>query len=68
MKSINILEEDYEKLISLLKLQKEIYGTEGVTTWSFDDLNDLQKIGTDIVEILNEYIETNHAEIIFDPN
>lgn len=68
MKSINILEKDYGKLINLLKLHKEIYGTEGVTTWSFDDLNDLQKIGTDIVEILNEYIETNHAEIIFDPN
>lgn len=66
MNTINITEKDYQKLQLLIKIHQDVYGTEGVTNWTFEDLNDLQKIGTQIVNILTPHLEINYAETILD--
>jgi hypothetical protein len=53
---LNISEKDYKKLLSLLKEHQEIYGVEGETMWTLEDLNNLQQIGKEIIDILNIYI------------
>jgi hypothetical protein len=66
MKTINITEKDYHKLLLLLKTYQEVYGIEGETIWSFADLNDLQEVGTQIVKLLIAHLEKDYAQIVLD--
>lgn len=66
MVQLNISEKNYEKLLLLFKEHENVYGVEGETTWTFEDLNNLQQIGTEIIHILKEYIKTDYAQTVLD--
>jgi hypothetical protein len=54
MKTIELSDAEYNKLISLAKQHDEIYKVEN---WSFADLDSLREIGTEFIEVLKEKIK-----------
>lgn len=61
MKQINLSEKDYKRLRRLLRYHEKMYGNEE-TAWSFQDLVDIQEIGTEIAGILTSYLKTKNAK------
>ncbi|WP_027003794.1 hypothetical protein [Hugenholtzia roseola] len=57
MKTINLSDEDFEKLTRLLSEHDELYGDENETVWSFDDVENLRQIGTEFISILSPYLK-----------
>ncbi len=57
MKTINLSDEDFEKLVKLSLEHGKIYGDENETVWSFDDLEGLRQIGTEFISILSVYLK-----------
>ncbi|MDP2820916.1 MAG: hypothetical protein Q8O39_01765 [bacterium] len=51
MKTIRVSEENFKEMQWLYKEFYEIYGYEGETVWSLDDLDELRKIGQEFMEI-----------------
>lgn len=57
MKTINLSDEDFEKLMKLISEHDEIYGDENETVWDFDDLENLRQIGTEVISLLSFYLK-----------
>jgi hypothetical protein len=57
MKTINLPDEVFEKLVKLSSEHDEIYGNENETVWSFEDLESLRQIGTEFISILSVYLK-----------
>lgn len=57
MKTINLSDEDFEKLIKLSLEHDKIYGDENETVWGFDDLENLRQIGTEVISLLSFYLK-----------
>lgn len=57
MKTINLSDKDFEKLVKLASEHDEIYGNENETVWDFDDLENLRQIGTEFISILSVYLK-----------
>jgi hypothetical protein len=55
MKTINLSDKDFEKLVQLSKDYQKIYGNEN-TTWNFQDVEDMRKIGEVFMEIVLEAV------------
>jgi hypothetical protein len=56
MKTINLSDEDFEKLVQLSAELDKIYGDEN-TTWNFDDVDDMRQVGTEFIWLLSKYLE-----------
>jgi hypothetical protein len=65
MIQLNISEQDYNKLLALFKEHEGIYGTEE-TVWDFEDVDNLQQIGSEVIGLLEKYIKTDYAETVLD--
>lgn len=57
MKTINLSDKDFEKLVQLSKEHDKIYGNENETVWNFDDVENLRQIGTEFIFLLSTYLE-----------
>ncbi len=57
MKTINLSDEDFEKLLHLSMEHDEIYGNENETVWNFDDVENLRQIGTEFISLLTTYLK-----------
>ncbi|MFN3315573.1 MAG: hypothetical protein ACK40K_02090 [Raineya sp.] len=57
MKTINLSDEDFEKLLKLSLEYDEIYGDENETVWDIDDLEALRQIGHEFMSLVLAYLE-----------
>jgi len=56
MRTIKIAEKEHEQLKKLIRSYDEIYGDSETTIWNIDNLEELRKIGEEVLDVIRKRV------------